>query len=61
MPKKKPYYPNNLKALSKAPSHYFEQIPYNDFMDWKIAGWEIPASVACMIREECLDTGKIKE
>ena len=30
-------------------------------MTWKVAGWEIPASVYCIIREENLKTGKIKE
>ena len=30
-------------------------------MDWKVAGWELPSSIACIIREENLETGKIKE
>tara|TARA_R100001082_G_scaffold107631_1_gene81766 strand:- start:92 stop:409 length:318 start_codon:yes stop_codon:yes gene_type:complete len=61
MSKKKPYYPNNWKALRDAPSHWFDSIPYEDFMDWKIAGWEMPSSVACMIRETNVKTGKVKE
>jgi len=61
MPKKKPYFPNNWEAYKKAPSHWFDDIPYDDFMDWKIAGWELPSSVACVIREENLETGKVKE
>ena len=59
--KKKPYFPNNVEAYRGAPSEWFEQIPYDEFMDWKIAGWELPSSVACIIREENLETGKIKE
>ena len=61
MPKKKPYYPNNLKALKDAPVEAFESIEYDEFMDWKISGWEIPSSVACVIREENYVTGKITE
>ena len=61
MPKKKPYFPNNWEAYKKAPSHWFDDIPYDDFMDWKIAGWEIPASVDCIIRERNLITNKVKE
>ena len=59
--KKKPYFPNNVEAYRGAPSEWFEQIPYDEFMDWKIAGWELPSSVACIIREKNLETGKIKE
>ena len=61
MPKKKPYFPNNVEAYRGAPSHWFDDIPYEDFMDWKVAGWELPSSIACIIREENLETGKIKE
>tara|TARA_R100000458_G_scaffold45979_2_gene44342 strand:- start:513 stop:845 length:333 start_codon:yes stop_codon:yes gene_type:complete len=61
MPKKKPYYPNNWKAISAAPAEWFGDIPFDEFMDWKIAGWELPSSVSCIIREENLETGKIKE
>jgi len=50
-----------VEAIRQAPSEYFEEIEYEDFMDWKIAGWEIPASVDCIIRERNLVTNKIKE
>ena len=30
-------------------------------MDWKINGWEIPSSVACIIREQDIKTGKVTE
>ncbi len=61
MPKKKPYYPNNWAAFKATPSSYFEPISFNEFMDWKIAGWEIPSSVSCIIRENNKVTGKVKE
>ena len=59
--KKKPYFPNNVEAYRGAPSEWFDEIPYDEFMDWKVSGWELPSSVACIIREENLETGKIKE
>tara|TARA_R100000008_G_C3565079_1_gene158633 strand:- start:597 stop:926 length:330 start_codon:yes stop_codon:yes gene_type:complete len=61
MSKKKPYYPNNWAAFKATPSSYFETISFNEFMDWKIAGWELPSSVSCIIREKNLTSGKIKE
>ena len=30
-------------------------------MTWKVAGWELPSSVYCIIREMNLKTGKVKE
>ena len=59
--KKKPYFPNNWSEYNKAPSHWFDAIPYEDFWEWKVEGWELPSSVACIIREKNLSTGKIKE
>ena len=61
MPKKKPYYPNNWEALKAAPSEWFDSLDYEEFMDWKVAGWELPSSHQCIIREENLRTGKITE
>ena len=61
MTKKKPYYPNNWKELSKVPASYFESITFDEFMDWKIAGWEIQPGISCMIRETNKRTGKVKE
>ena len=62
MPKKKqPYFPNNWEAIKDAPAEYFIDMPFEQFMDWKCAGWEIPSSVSCIIREHNLETGKVKE
>jgi len=30
-------------------------------MDWKVAGWELPSSVNCIIRTTDLATKKVKE
>ena len=59
--KKKPYFHNNVEAIREAPAEYFIPIPFDEFMDWKICGYEIPSSVNCIIRERSLKTGKVKE
>ena len=58
---KKKYYPNNWKNIKDAPEQFFLPLEYDEFMDWKINGWEIPSSVACIIREQDLKTGKVTE
>ena len=59
--KKKPYFHNNVEAIREAPDEYFIPIPFDELMDWKICGYEIPSSVNCIIRERSLKTGKVKE
>ena len=61
MPKKKPYFHNNVKALMEVPSECFDSIEYDEFMDWKIGGWELPSSCNYLIRERNLRTNKVKE
>ena len=61
MSKKKPYFPNNWKKLKDVPEELFENIDFEDFMDWKIGGYELPSSINCVIRERDLNTGKVKE
>ena len=59
--KKKPYFPNNWSAYANSPDEWFEEILYDDFLSWKLAGWELPSSVHCLIRVTDLDTKKTKE
>ena len=47
---KKPYHPNNWKMFKDAPDEAFVDTLFVEVMDWKVAGWELPADVACMIR-----------
>tara|TARA_R100000458_G_C8148023_1_gene156721 strand:- start:104 stop:445 length:342 start_codon:yes stop_codon:yes gene_type:complete len=61
MPKKRPYYPNNWKAYKDSPDQFFLSMPYDQFMDWKLCGWEIPSSIGAVIRETNLKTGQVKE
>ena len=58
MPKKRPsnkrpkYFPNNWKAYKESPHEFFLPISYKDFFNWKVMGWALPSSIACVIREE---------
>ena len=61
MPKKKPYYHNNWDAITEAPDSYFVPLPFDEFMDWKIGGWQLPSTCNILIRERNLSTGKVKE
>ena len=60
MPKKKPYYHNNWQAYKDADDGMFIDHTYEEFMGWKVAGWELPSTVACIIRETNTK-GKVKE
>ena len=65
MPKKKPYYHNNWQTIKDTPDEYFSMphgdLTFDEFMDWKIGGYEIPSSVNCIIREKRVDTGEVTE
>lgn len=39
----------------------FQSILYDDVMEWKIAGWELPTNVACIIRARNLEDSKVTE
>ena len=58
---KKKYFPNNWQAFKDQPEQFFVPLDFEDFMDWKINGWEIPSSIACIIREQNVKTGKVTE
>ena len=69
MPKKKPYYPNNIKAIRDTPDEFFEArdangelipLTFETLMEAKLYGWEFPESIACVIRETN-HRGKVKE
>jgi len=58
---KKKYYPNNWKQYKDSPDDMFFAIDFEEFMDWKIGNWQLPSSVACIIREDNRTTGKVTE
>ena len=54
-------YPNNFDKYQKIPAEKFKDIGYEEFMEWKVAGWELPGSVTCIIRADNTRTNKVKE
>lgn len=58
---KKKYFPNNWQRFKDAPDELFVPHMFVEVMDWKVAAWELPSNVCCMIREENLETKKVKE
>ena len=58
---KRKYYPNNWDAIKQCPPHYFPEMPYEEFKDWKIHGYQLPSSHFGIVRIEDMNTGKIVE
>ena len=58
---KAPYFPNNWKKFKDAPPEMFTPHMFIEVMDWKVAGWELPSDVCCIIRATHLKTSKVKE
>ena len=57
----KQYYPNNWESYYEAPDDMFEQHTFEEVMTWKVANWELPSSVCCIIRVSDCKTGKVNE
>tara|TARA_B100000035_G_scaffold34347_1_gene26040 strand:- start:301 stop:633 length:333 start_codon:yes stop_codon:yes gene_type:complete len=55
------YFPNNWQKFKDAPDELFMPHTYDEIMDYKIAAWELPSNVCCVIRESDLETKKVKE
>ena len=58
---KKKYFHNNWKEYKDSPDDFFYDHSFEDFMNWKVMGWELPSSVSCIIRETDTKTKKVKE
>ena len=54
------YYPNNWQEYKDSPDEFFEPHTFEEVMSWKVAGWELPSSICCIIRANT-HKGKIKE
>ena len=54
-------FPNNWEAFKDAPDDMFERHTFEEVMDWKVAGWELPSSVECIVRVTDQDTKMIRE
>lgn len=58
---KKKYFRNNWSKWKAVPDEFFEPIDFDEIMEWKVAGWELPMDVVCLIRATNKDTKKVKE
>jgi hypothetical protein len=58
---KRKYYPNNWQEYKDADDDMFVPHTFEELMSWKVAGWELPGSVCCIIRTSDLNTKKVKE
>ena len=58
---KKPYFPNNWSFFKEIDSENFVPHTFEEVMDWKVHGWELPSSVVCIIRTTHPKTKKVKE
>ena len=58
---KKEYFPNNWKEYKDADDSDFIPHTFEEIMSWKVAGWELPSSVFCVIRSTDVNTKKTKE
>ena len=61
MGKKKPYLPNNWDEYANADDSDFIPHTFEEIMSWKVAGWELPASVVCIIRKTDIETKVTEE
>lgn len=58
---KKEYFPNNWQVYKDADDSNFIPHTFEEVMTWKIAGWELPDSVCCIVRVNDYDTHKVTE
>ena len=59
--KRKKYFPNNWEEYKNADDSDFIPHTYEEIMSWKLAGWELPNYVCCIIRVTDVKTRKVKE
>jgi len=57
----KKYFPNNWQEYKDEPDDSFQPHTFEELMDWKVGGWEIPSSIYCIIRCMNKKTKKVKE
>ena len=43
--KRNKYFPNNVRAIQDAPDNIFIPVPFNELINWKVHGYELPDSV----------------
>ena len=58
---KKDYLPNNWQEYKDADDDMFIPHTYEELMTWKVANWELPSSVSCIIRVTDLFSKRVTE
>ena len=57
---KKKLFANNWKEYRDTPVEMFPDVGYEEYMEWRVHGWEILPTHCCIIRART-QTGKVKE
>ena len=57
---KKKRFTNNWKEYRDTPVEMFPEVHFDEFMEWRVLGWEILPTHCCIIRTRT-QTGKVKE
>ena len=57
---KKKLFANNWKEYRDTPVELFPEVPFEEYMDWRVHGWEILPTHCCVIRART-QAGKVKE
>ena len=55
------YFHNNWQYWKDAPEELMESVSYDQFMEWRVGGWELMSTAHCVIRATNHSTGKITE
>jgi hypothetical protein len=59
--KRKPDFPNNWQEYKDSDDDLFIPHTFEELMSWKVANWELPGSICCIIRTSDLNTKRVKE
>jgi hypothetical protein len=54
-------FPNNWQEYKDADDDNFIPHTFEEVMQWKVGGWELPSSVVCIIRVTDTETRKVTE
>ncbi len=57
---KKKLFANNWKEYRDTPVEMFPDVGYEEYMEWRVLGWEILPSHCCIIRART-KSGKVRE
>lgn len=54
-------FPNSWQKFKDTDSQFFMNHFFDEVMEWKVLGWELPSNIYCIIRATHLKTKKISE